>query len=74
MVKEYRAPLELKTGKMFRQQGTIEHRAQVCVGCVCVCGGGGEVGGGVHVHISVYTNIMYSSICGNVEMVSIATK
>ena len=39
MVKEYRAPLELKTGKMFRQQGTIEHRAQVCVG-VCVCGGG----------------------------------
>ena len=38
MVKEYRAPLELKTGKMFRQQGTIEHRAQVCVGCVCVWG------------------------------------
>jgi len=27
----YRAPLELKTGKMFRRQGTIEHRAQVCV-------------------------------------------
>lgn len=24
-----RVPLELKTGKMFRQQGTIEHRAQV---------------------------------------------
>ena len=24
-----RVPLELKTGKMFRKQGTIEHRAQV---------------------------------------------
>ena len=57
MVKEYRAPLELKTGKMFRQQGTIEHRAQVCVGCV---GGRGEGEG-------PYTNIMYSSICRNVE-------
>ena len=33
-VEEYRAPLELKTGKMFRQQGTIEHRAQVRVGGV----------------------------------------
>lgn len=26
-----RVPLELKTGKMFRKQGTIEHRAQVRV-------------------------------------------
>ena len=24
-------PLELKTGKMFHKQGSIEHRAQVCV-------------------------------------------
>ncbi len=24
-----RVPLELKTGKVFRKQGTIEHRAQV---------------------------------------------
>ena len=46
MVKEYRAPLELKTGKMFRQQGTIEHRAQVCVGCV-----GGRCEGG---YTSIY--------------------
>ena len=28
------APLELKTGKMFRAQGSTEHRAQVCV-CMC---------------------------------------
>jgi len=26
-----RVPLELKTGKLFRKQGTIEHRAQVSV-------------------------------------------
>lgn len=25
----HRVPLELKTGKMHRKQGTIEHRAQV---------------------------------------------
>ena len=24
-----RVPLELKTGKMYRKQGTVEHRAQV---------------------------------------------
>ena len=37
MVEEYRAPLELKTGKVFRKQGTIEHRAQVGVcGWECV--------------------------------------
>ena len=51
MVKEYRAPLELKTGKMFRQQGTIEHRAQVCVGCVCVCVRGGGRCEGVYMSI-----------------------
>ena len=28
-VRNVRLPLELKTGKMFRKQGTIEHRAQV---------------------------------------------
>ena len=31
-----RVPLELKTGKMFRKQGTIEHRAQVQCTPVCV--------------------------------------
>ena len=28
-MENFRAPLELKTGKMFRKQGSIEHRAQV---------------------------------------------
>ena len=28
-MRNVRLPLELKTGKMFRKQGTIEHRAQV---------------------------------------------
>ena len=26
-----RVPLELKTGKMYHKQGTIEHRAQVVI-------------------------------------------
>ena len=30
-VESFRAPLELKTGKMFRKQGSVEHRAQVRV-------------------------------------------
>ena len=28
-VLSHRVPLELKTGKMYRKQGTVEHRAQV---------------------------------------------
>ena len=27
----HRVPLEIKTGKMYRKQGTLEHRAQVTV-------------------------------------------
>ena len=33
-VRNVRLPLELKTGKMFRKQGTIEHRAQVIFICI----------------------------------------
>ena len=34
----YHVPLELKTGKMYHKQGSIDHRAQVCLFvCMSVC-------------------------------------
>ena len=64
MVDEYRAPLELKTGKIFRKQGTIEHRAQVGVcGWECVCVHVRE-GGGVR---GVFTRICNKSNCDQTQ-------
>ena len=38
MESSYRIPMEIKTGKMYRTQGSLEHRAQVREG--------GKEGGG----------------------------